>query len=73
MKVRFFSLKQDGKVQGGEEINPDLLFKTAVDLVSESSKQVIQYISSRMIYIDFSEAIFYNLYIGKGLDCNLLC
>ena len=49
-----------------------MLFKTAYDLVSETSRSVMQYVANRMIYIDFNDVIFYNLYVGKGQDSKIL-
>ena len=62
MKVRFFSLKH----KQADLLDPDVLFKTAFDLINETSRSVMQYVANRMIYIDFNDIIFYNLYVGKG-------
>ena len=32
----------------------------------------MQYVANRMIYIDFNDVIFYNLYVGKGQDSKFL-
>ncbi|CDW85886.1 UNKNOWN [Stylonychia lemnae] len=74
LRVRFFSLSHPEVSLETETQN----FKNAVEILHESAKvrtfllvihqSIVMYIAYKMVYIDFNDVIFYNLYIGKGQE-----
>ena len=68
IKVRFFSLSTSAggkslpKVQPYEDIE---VLKKPFELISDTAQTVMRFTSDKLVYIDFNNIIFANLYIGK--------
>ena len=62
IKVRFFSLNNNkGKVPY-EDIE---VLKKPFELISETAQTVMRFTSDKLVYVDFNDIIFANLYISK--------
>eukprot|EP00347_Sterkiella_histriomuscorum_P023264 403335317 len=68
MKIRFFSLTHP-KV---DEQYENTLFKSAEEMLFDTAREVTKYVANKMVFIDFNDVLFFNLYIGRGQDMIIL-
>jgi hypothetical protein len=68
IKVRFFSLGGPAAVGGKGKVLPydDIeVLKKPFELISETAQTVMRFTADKLVYIDFNDLIFANLYISK--------
>lgn len=69
LKVRFFSLGSQlgGNVAAGKKsfFDEAEVFRKPFELISETAQSVMRFTADKLVYIDFNDIIFANLYIGK--------
>jgi hypothetical protein len=75
--VRFFSISfnpSGGSIAGGKKsfFDEAEVFRKPLELITETAQSVMKFTSDKLVYIDFNDIIFANLYIGKDQSSKLI-